>query len=106
IVGASRKCGVMSRLVAKLVGVASAAVLAFGLAGCSAAPLVDAPVAPNTSDNQPNDSSDSNGGDGDNGRAFNSTDDAVITALLAGLSKADRAEWHGKSIKIYFPEGS
>lgn len=93
----------MSNLVAKLTGVVAAGVLALGLVGCSAQPPVETstPTAP-ASEGQ----NGSSGDEGNDGRAFDSTDDAIITALLAAIPGAESAEWQGKSIRIFFSEGS
>lgn len=39
------------------------------------------------------------------GRAFDSTDDAVITAVTTATG-ADRAEWDGSTLRVIFDEGS
>lgn len=98
----------MSKTAAKLAAVSLIAVLSFGLAGCSAGPMGDLP-APNTSDN--GSMSDGNGGSDSSGelnddRAFGASDDTVIKGILTALSKADRAEFQGKSLMIYFNDGS
>src|SRR5690606_5727668 len=81
---------------------AFAVLLAAGLAGCSAADTgVVEPPANSSTDGSAPDSS-----EGNDGRAFDSTDDAVITAILAALGKADGAEWQGTNLRINFPEGS
>lgn len=97
----------MSKTAAKLATVSLIATLSFGLAGCSAEPMGDS-ASPNTSEN--GSTSDGNGGS-DSGelnddRAFAASDDTVITAILSALRKANRAEWQGKSLMIYFEEGS
>lgn len=91
----------MSNLVTKLTGVVAAGVLALGLAGGSVGPVdTTGPTAPGDGQNG------SSGDEGNDGRAFDSTDDAVITALLAAIPGAESAEWQGKSIRIFFSEGS
>lgn len=97
----------MSKIAAKLAALSVIALLSVGLAACSAGPI-GGPASPNVSDNDSK--SETNGNDGNDeandGRAFDSSDDAVITAILAALSKADRAEWQGSNLMIYFTEGS
>lgn len=46
-----------------------------------------------------------NDGAGDDGRAFDSTDDAVITAVVQG-TQAERAEWDGSTLRVIFDSGS
>lgn len=41
----------------------------------------------------------------DNGRAFNSTDDAVAIAIKAA-TRADKVEWDGKKLVVHFDSGS
>lgn len=88
----------------KLAAGGAAALLALGLAGCSAGdtPETVAPTANETSDGAGGD----NGSEGNDDRAFGATDDAVVMALLAAINGAERAEWQGTTIYIHFPEGS
>src|SRR5690606_9563977 len=99
----------LSKITAKLAAVSMIALLSLGLAGCSAGPLGD-PAAPNTIENGSTDdgTSDNNGNSSElnDDRAFGASDDTVIKGILTALSKADRAEFQGKSLMIYFEEGS
>jgi hypothetical protein len=89
------------RTARRFIVVSAVAALWLGLAGCSAQPGLGSDAPDASTDG----SSTSEGAEDDNGRAFDSTDDAVITAVMAAL-KPDRAEWHGSSLKAYFTEGS
>lgn len=99
----------MSKITAKLAAVSLITVLSFGLAGCSAGPTGDS-AAPNTSKNGSTDEGTSDTGghstESNDERAFGASDDTVIKGILTALSKADRAEFQGTSLMIYFNEGS
>lgn len=91
----------MIRTVKKLNVVGAALILLVGLAGCAVAgnapKSLDAPDGASTGE--------TGSGSGNDGRAFNSTDDAVITAISAALEPDDVA-WEGKSLKVRFNDGS
>ncbi len=89
----------------KLSVAGAAALLAIGLAGCSmGGELIPDALKPNAdSSTETQDSGSSE--QGNDGRAFDSTDDAVIIAVTAAL-KADDVKWEGKTLKAYFNEGS
>lgn len=91
----------------QLLGAASAIVLALGLAACSPViPGAETPQNPAPNDEAANDTGhDNDGNEGNDGRAFDSTNDAVITSLSSAL-KADDFQWEGSTIKIYFHERS
>lgn len=91
----------MIRTVKKLHVVSAAIMLSVALAGCTASG--NAPQDPGTSGGASTGETDS--GPGNDGRAFNSTDDAVITAISAAL-KPDDVTWEGKSLKVRFNDGS
>lgn len=74
---------------------AAALMMVLGLVGCSTGGDTTPVAAPDGS------SSD----EGNDGREFDSTDDAVVTAIKAAL-KADDVKWEGKTLKAYFNEGS
>lgn len=42
----------------------------------------------------------------DNGRAFNSTDDAVITAVTTALTDAEDAQWEGSTLVVTMKSAS
>jgi len=80
---------------------AAALMMALGLVGCSAGGESTPPAAPDSS------ASDEATGteDGNDGRAFDSTDDAVITAISAALDPDD-ITWEGKTLMVSFNSGS
>jgi hypothetical protein len=90
----------------RLATIATAALLVGGgLAGCSMGdggdrgsdPAVTAPEGANTPDTTP----DAGAPVVDNGRAFNSTDDAVISSVESAMSnKNAKAEWRGSTLLI------
>lgn len=90
----------------KLCVASAIALFAFGLTGCNAVDSSTAPADDTTPEvGAPADVSDENSGEGDDDRAFDSTDDATIKAIDAALSPDD-IKWEGKSLKAYFNEGS
>lgn len=92
----------MLKFATKVVSTVSISLLALGLAGCSAGPMAETPTAPDSVTSDDGATSEN----GNDGRAFDASDDTVIRALLAAIPKAERAEWQGKNIYIHFSEGS
>ncbi len=101
------------RSLLRLAAVAVALTVGLTLSACGGDDDADGDSSP---DSAPSAAVDSTGGDNsgndadpddadDNGRAFGSDDDAVITAVLAATD-ADRAEWDGKTLVVHFTEGS
>ena|SRR5690554_3141920 len=80
---------------------AAALMMVLGLAGCSTGADTTPVAAPDGSSSDGATGAD----EGNDGRAFDSTDDAVITAVKAAL-KPDDVKWEGKTLKAYFNEGS
>jgi hypothetical protein len=80
---------------------AAALMMILGLAGCSTGGDATPVAAPDG-----NSGDDATGTEeGNDGREFDSTDDAVVTAVKAAL-EADDVKWEGKALKAYFNEGS
>lgn len=96
----------MIRVARKLSVAAATALLVVGISGCSmGGDVIPDALKPNpgagstgTQGSEPTD-------DGKDGRAFDSTDDAVLAAVAAAMNPDDIA-WDGKTLIVSFSEGS
>jgi len=80
---------------------AAALMMVLGLVGCSTGGEATPGSAPDSGSSDGATGTD----EGNDGRAFDSTDDAVITAISAALDP-DSIKWDGKTLMVSFSSGS
>ncbi|MGB3413472.1 MAG: hypothetical protein WBA28_02015 [Microbacteriaceae bacterium] len=84
----------MKSIVAKPAVIVAALLLTFGLSACGEQPVAGQGA-------QTDSPSTSAPGDGENGRVFDSTNDAVIQAVNTAVNP-DSASWDGKTLVVHF----